>query len=295
MTGFGRAGRDAPAGRVVVEARSLNHRGFSCSARLPQGWDALIPAVNAVFRRRFARGKLNVIVTLETPSDAGTDARRVCPDRARVWADSVREAAEVVGARGELDINSLACAKGLHAPQEIPDVPHALVLDAASDAAGELASARLREGKRLGSVLRTNATRIKLRLADIKVRAPARIERARKRLVEKVAALLDGRSPGDERLAQEIAFLAEKWSIEEEIVRLEAHLELFEESLRFPSSQADPLRPSVVGKRLSFVNQEMFRETNTIGAKANDPGITALVIEIKEELEHIREQVENIE
>jgi uncharacterized protein (TIGR00255 family) len=147
---------------------------------------------------------------------------------------------------------------------------------------------REQEGLRLGTDLEDRLRGIEVAMSVIEQQAPARLISERDRIRRVVAELLDGIQIDEERVAREVAFLAEKWDISEELVRLRSHLALFRESLE--SNSAEP-----VGKRLGFLVQEMNRETNTIGSKANDAAIEHRVVAIKEEIERLREQVDNVE
>jgi uncharacterized protein (TIGR00255 family) len=146
---------------------------------------------------------------------------------------------------------------------------------------------RAEEGSRLGADLKARLTAIERALQEIETRAPERLVSERRRLTTAVADLLGDVKLYENRLAMEIALLAERWDVNEELVRFRSHNELFAGLL---SDGAEP-----VGKRLSFLVQEMHREANTIGSKANDASISHLVVAIKDELERLREQVENVE
>jgi uncharacterized protein (TIGR00255 family) len=144
------------------------------------------------------------------------------------------------------------------------------------------------EGRRLADDLEQRLQGIETAMAAIGVAAPARLVAERDRMRRVVAELLEGQPIDEDRVAKEIAFIAERWDVSEELVRLRSHLELFRETV-----DADVTEP--VGKRLSFLIQEMHREANTIGSKANDAVIEHRVIAIKDEIERLREQVENVE
>ncbi|HEV3048783.1 MAG TPA: DUF1732 domain-containing protein, partial [Longimicrobium sp.] len=156
------------------------------------------------------------------------------------------------------------------------------------DAARATSSMREDEGRRLQADLEARIAAIETALDAIAELAPARLATERDRLRAAVAELAGGVAVSEDRLAQEIAYLAERWDINEELVRFRSHNELFRELMA-----ANPEEP--VGKRLSFLVQEMHREANTIGSKANHAGIAHRVVAIKEEVERLREQVENVE
>ena len=147
---------------------------------------------------------------------------------------------------------------------------------------------REQEGRRLGDDLEQRLQGVERAMSRIEELAPGRLVAERDRMRRVIAELLDGVPIDEDRIAREIAYMAERWDISEELVRLRSHIELFRGSLE--DGSADP-----VGKRLSFLTQEMNRETNTIGSKANDAAIEHQVIAIKEEIERLREQIENVE
>jgi uncharacterized protein (TIGR00255 family) len=147
---------------------------------------------------------------------------------------------------------------------------------------------RSREGERLAAELRERLAALAERLDAVEELAPLRLEAERDRLRRSVAELAGGVDVDEDRLAREIAVLADRWDIREEIVRARAHVEAFEDLLDLPDDEP-------VGKRLGFLSQELLREVNTIGSKGNDARIAHLVVEAKNELETMREQIENVE
>ena len=147
---------------------------------------------------------------------------------------------------------------------------------------------RSEEGERLRADLQGRLAAIENEMQTIAARAPQRLTNERDRLRKAISDLASEAALDEERLAREVAFLAERWDISEELVRLRSHIELFRETL--DAETADP-----VGKRLGFLIQEMHREANTIGSKANDAVIEHRVIAIKDEIERLREQIENVE
>jgi uncharacterized protein (TIGR00255 family) len=148
---------------------------------------------------------------------------------------------------------------------------------------------RVEEGERLAEDLRGRLRAMESEVEAIEAAAPGRLERERDRIREQIARLLpDGVPVDEERIAREIAHLAERWDIHEEVVRFRSHLEMFRDTLGDGS-------PDGVGKRLGFIVQEILREANTMGSKANDAEIARAVVKLKEEIERLREQLENVE
>jgi uncharacterized protein (TIGR00255 family) len=201
------------------------------------------------------------------------------------------ELKEKLSLPGEIDVGLMSRFSDLFRPGdtlELEPLDPSLV-QAVTDAAARAAIVmRENEGQRLEADLRERLLAIDSALEVIAQRAPARLLAERDRLRKAVAELAGDISVDDERLAREVAYAAERWDISEEIVRLRSHIELFRQTLL--ASADEP-----VGKRLGFLTQEMHRETNTIGSKSNDAEIEHRVITVKEELERLREQIENVE
>lgn len=288
MTGFGAADGPVGASHVSVEIRSVNHRYFSPSIKLPASLARWEPEVRECLRRRIGRGHVTLSVRVERPDAMGAviDEAAFAERAAALIALQQRH-----GLGGAVDVGTvlrmpdvLRSAASEDAPEGTVDEVVAVV-DAA--AAG-LTAAREAEGARLAEVIRERLDLLEATLGRIAGRAPERMTAYRDRLRENVKALLDGRAPDEQRLAQEIALLAERVDTGEEVDRFTSHLAAIRETL----AEAPD---SGVGKRLGFLLQELLREANTIGSKANDAEMQAEVVLLKEELERVREQVENLE
>lgn len=297
MTGYGASEVELPGGRIVrAEIRTVNHRHLSVSVSLPRGWEGLRPGVVEQVRAVLARGGVSVSVHCDGPVADDAAMPLLDMDRARRYVALLREAGAALGLEGELDIDTLARLPGvLHSgPQGTPGDKGDADEDALSacvDAAlAAVVDMRAGEGRRLEEVLRASIARIVEEVEAVEAAAPERLLRERDRLRERVAVLSEKVEVDEDRLAREIAYLAERWDIAEELARLRSHVELFLESL--DGGEGGERK---AGKRLGFVVQEMNREANTLGAKANHPGISASAVAIKEELERLREQLENVE
>ena len=292
MTGYGEAERETPAGRLRAEARAVNHRYFSLNLRMGRGVDRYEPQIREWLRALLPRGHVNFSLRLETADAEGDEiALRVDEVRARQYLRLLRSLKEELGLPGEVDLSLLSRFTDLvvddaEVEQQVPD---AASVQAVTEAAARAVIAmREDEGVRLRVDLEERLASIETTLVRIAELAPARLVNERDRMRRVVAELLEGVPLDEDRIAREIAYIAERWDISEELVRLRSHIELFRETLA--DETVEP-----VGKRLSFLTQEMNRETNTIGSKANDAAVEHQVIAIKDEIERLREQIENVE
>jgi uncharacterized protein (TIGR00255 family) len=287
MTGFGAAEGPVAGGRLRVEIRTVNHRHFNLAPKLPGDLGGLEGELRERLRREFDRGHVAVQVRwTESPERTGGVA--VDFDRARVVASRLRELQAALGLGGEVTLELVARQPDVLSTtsEAAGDVPWAEVEPVVAMAAVECRAMRAREGEALAVELRHRIDLLERAGEAVARRAPERLVRERDRLRVAVAELLDGRAADETRLAQEIAFQADRLDITEELVRFRAHLAAVREALA-----AD--RPA--GKQLGFLAQELGREVNTMGAKANDAEIAQQVIAMKGELEKFREQLENLE
>jgi uncharacterized protein (TIGR00255 family) len=288
MTGFGTAEGRLASGTARVEIRSVNHRFFTLTLKAPNEVLALEPEIRERLRRDLERGHLTVTVRLPEGAGRSGPIVRLDVDRAREAMARLRELKTAVGLNGEITLELVARQPDVFAVVETDGAPvdWAALEEVVARAGAECRAMREREGAVLARDLAERAARIEELRREVERQAPARLARERDRLRAQVAELLD-RQPVDEaRLSQELAFLADRLDLSEELVRLAAHLRASTEALA-----AD--RP--VGKQLGFLAQEIGREINTIGAKANDAAIQHAVVEMKGELERFREQLENLE
>jgi uncharacterized protein (TIGR00255 family) len=288
MTGFGAAEGAAAGGRLRIEIRTVNHRHFNLAAKLPGDLAALEGELRERLRREFDRGHVAVhgrwTEYPERASGFGIDI-----ERARLVTTRLRELQTALGLGGEVTVELVArqpdvlSATGANAALE---VSWSEVEPIVAQASVDCRAMRAREGEALAEELRHRLDLLESSGQRIAEWAPGRLIRERDRLRSAVTELLDGRAVDDGRLAQEIAFQADRLDITEELVRFRAHLAAVREALALD-------RP--VGKQLGFLAQELGREVNTMGSKANDAEIAQEVIAMKGELEKFREQLENLE
>jgi uncharacterized protein (TIGR00255 family) len=286
MTGFGAATGPVGSARVSVELRTVNHRFFNPSLKLPAELSRWEGEVREVLRRAIARGHVTLVARIDREAMAGgvvnekrfADAldqlRRLQHDHRleEVTLATVLRMPDVVSSERSADIGGTA------------DELVAIVRDATV----ALTAMREAEGKRLAAVLDERIAVVERALERIAARAPERILAERDRLLAAVAELTGSTQLDEQRVAQEVALLADRLDVAEEIDRFRAHISAFRDTLR--RTDAEP-----VGKRLTFLLQEMVREANTTGSKARDVSMTHDVVVVKEELERMAEQVENLE
>lgn len=293
MTGYGEAELDVPGGRLRVEIRTVNHRFFSVNLRLARAVERYEVQIREWLRAHLPRGHVNCTLRLERSEGDVADggpAFQLDEQRAREYLRVLEELRSRLGVPGQVDLALLSRFNDLivtadTAAEELPEAQVRQVTDAAARAVTVMREA---EGERLARDLQARLAAMEAILTAIEGRAPQRLEAEYQRIRRVVADLL-GEVPLDEdRVAREVAFLAERWDISEELVRLHSHITLFRTALEGAAEEP-------VGKRLSFLVQEMNREANTIGSKANDAPIEHAVIGLKEEIERLREQVENVE
>ncbi|GJG88626.1 hypothetical protein tb265_38070 [Gemmatimonadetes bacterium T265] len=296
MTGFGSADGAVGPLRVEVEARSVNHRFFSPTFRLPAAFARWESDVRDVLRAHVARG--HVTLSVRTERDAAT-AGRVRLDAARLsdYASAYQDVTTAFGAAPTVSFTDLLRLPGVlladddesaSAPTAVDAAERRALLVVVEAALAQLTAARAAEGERIAAVLRERLALVAAAFERIAARAPERLTEQRARLYEAVRELTGGLALSEERVAQEIAILVDRVDVSEEVDRFGVHVAAFRAAL--DANDAEP-----VGKRLGFLLQEMLREANTTGSKANDSAMLRDVLLVKEELERIREQVENVE
>jgi uncharacterized protein (TIGR00255 family) len=292
MTGFGAADGRVGSWRVTVEVRTVNHRFFTPTIKLPSALARCEGEVRESLRARVARGHVTLFAKAEREAavarPAAVDEGRLLGYVAALRAAQLRSAFEFT-----LEGGSLLRLPGVlvDAPEEpgaADDVSAGELLPIVEQAVTAMMAMREAEGARLRDVLLARLAVMDAAFARIAERAPARLTEQRDRLRAAVRELAEGVALDEQRLAQEVAVLADRLDVSEEIDRFRSHVVAFRAALSEPSGEP-------VGKRLGFLLQEMLREVNTTGSKANDAVMLHEVVVLKEELERVREQVENVE
>lgn len=291
MTGYGEAQRDTPAGLLRVEVKSVNHRFFNASVKTPAGFDRHERDLTAILRKYVTRGHVTLYLALDRRAAERAGGVVADLEKARAYKDALEAIRQDLAIPGAVDLGMLARFGELFRapePDDGPSVDPEVILAVADEASQGLVVLREAEGARLREDMEGRLAAMAESLTVVEARAPERLVRERDRLRTAVKELSEQVEVDEDRLAREIAYLAERWDINEEIVRFRAHLAAFAEAL-------DSENGDSVGKRLGFLVQEMHREANTIGSKANDGAIAEASMVLKEEIERLREQVENVE
>lgn len=294
MTGYGRAQRLSDGRDVLVEIRAVNHRYYEFSARLPRTCMYLEEKLKTFLNGKIARGKVEVSVTITRPD--GKDAQiAVNRSVAEGYVNALRMLNEEMGENGGLWLNDdITLSSLLRLPdvftvtkeQDDENAVWAVVSEAAAEALESFLSMRKAEGERLANDLLGKLSGLETMLEKIEAIEPGVAESYRQKLLAKLTELLGDTNIDEQRILTETAIFAEKTAIDEETVRLHSHIAQF----RTLITSDEP-----VGRKLDFLVQEMNREVNTIGSKAQDLSITRLVVDMKSEIEKIREQIQNIE
>ncbi len=287
MTGCGRGmARDA-SWEVQVELKSVNHRFLDISCRVPRNLSFLEDVVRRALTASLKRGHVDVFLTVTSCAES---AREVVVDEAlaRCYYEAAQRLQAITGGKGKLPAWRLLGMEGVTQVRETAldeEAVSALCARAASDAIAQLVEMRTREGAALQADLSAHLDAVAALRQAMVARAPGVVEDYRTRLQARLARVLtEPVEPA--RLAQEVALLADKCAIDEELSRLDSHLHQMRTYLAAPGE---------TGKKLDFLIQEMNREANTIGSKANDAMLAQAVVDMKSEIEKLREQVQNVE
>jgi uncharacterized protein (TIGR00255 family) len=287
MTGYGLASGSANGGKVQVEIRTVNHRHFSANMKLAAPLQSMEGEVRRAANERIHRGHVTISARwLEEPERPGTP--KVNIGRAKAVVDALRELKAELDLPGEIDLSFVARQPDVLTivVDETPELDEMAFATIVVEALNAVVETREREGASLAKDLSEQLENLKNLLETVEARAPERLTAERDRLRTSVGELLEGRQLDEDRLSLEIALLADKLDVSEETVRLKTHVNACRDVLE---------KDGPIGRELAFLGQEMLRETNTIGSKANDASIVQAVIDMKCVLEKYREQVENIE
>ena len=288
MTGYGRTQKIINGRDIIVEIRSVNHRYYEYSSRIPRTYNYIDEKLKALIKQNVSRGKIDINVTINNIEGKDTEIA-INKSSAEGYINALRSIAEELGIKDDITLSKLIKLPDIFNVQKTPDDEEQLwndVSEVANEAIEKFVKMRETEGEKLrNDILEKNALIFGM-VQKIEELSPQTVENYRNRLYQKLNEILDGKEVDQQRIITEAAVFAEKIAVDEETVRLRSHI-----------SQLSDLLDScdAIGRKLDFIVQEMNREINTIGSKAQDLNITKLVVDMKAELEKIREQIQNIE
>lgn len=287
MTGYGRAKLSKDDREYQIEIKSVNHRYLDISVRIPKQLSYLEETIKKEIAKKVKRGKIDVFVTFENNSLEGKEIK-INTELAKAYIDELKKLAEKENILSDIQVTEISKypdVLNIQSSQDDEKITEE-VLETITIATDNLVQMRETEGNKISEDLLKRLNIINKKVEEIAKLSTGLIEEYVVKLEERIKELLKTEEIDKTRIAQEVVIYADKCSIEEEVTRLNSHISQFKNLLN--SNEA-------IGKKLDFIIQEMNRETNTIGSKANNLEITNGVIDIKTEIENIREQVQNIE
>ena len=288
MTGFGRANALINGLDVTIEIKSVNHRYFEFSCRMPRAYQFAEEKLKALCQQSISRGKIELSVFVEETAESSTQVEINHP-YAKAYMAAIKQLCKEYGIKNDVKASAFVGNNDIFKLRRsvLPDeqVIEAL-LTVADEAIKNFVDMREVEGERLLKDVLSRADTILSKVALVEERSPETVKAYRERLEQKVRDLLETANIDEQRIITETAIFADKIAVDEETVRLRSHIKQLESFLNAEGP---------AGKKLDFIVQEMNRETNTIGSKAQNVEIAHIVVDIKSEIEKIREQIQNIE
>lgn len=288
MTGYGRVQNSFEGREVTVEIRSVNHRFFELSSRVPRVYGYLEEKIKGYLGQNISRGKVDVAISVITHE--GSDALvEINQSLAAGYINALNELSQKFHLAGEVTINDMSRFSDIFTVRKEEDDEETIwnivkiVLD---ESLQKFLSMRKREGQKLSDDINEKLTSIERMVCFVEKNSAKRVEEYRQKLLAKMKEILQDKGIDEQRILTEAAIFAERTAVDEETVRLKSHIEEFRSVLKSEGS---------IGRKLDFMVQELNREANTIGSKANDYETAQIVVNIKSEIEKIREQIQNIE
>ena len=288
MTGYGRAQGSFSGGNITVEVKSVNNRYLDCGVKLPRGYVYLEEGVKSQVQKAISRGKVDVFITINA---AGADNVKISVNEpvAKGYIDAMHRLVQEYGIQDDISASAISGFSDVFLVEK-QEQDENEVKSAISGVVAEALSAfdamRTREGEALKTDLLQKAEGILTLVSKVEERSPITVKAYRERLTAKMQEVLEDRQIDEARIIQEAAIYADKVAVDEETVRLRSHVDQLQNMLT---------EGGVIGRKLDFLMQEMNREANTIGSKGHDVEQARNVVNIKSELEKIREQIQNIE
>ena len=283
MTGYGRARQSAHGREITVEVRAVNHRYLDCTIKAPRAYGFLEDALKKAAAARIARGRVDIFVSIEDVDAAD------CEIVAGGYIAALRRLRDQFGLADDISVLGVAKLPDVLSSRRAEvnaDELTADVLQVFTEAADGFDVMRTREGQQMSIDVKGRAQTILSLVGQVETLGPERVTAYREKLYKRMQEVLESTQIDEQRILLEAAIFADKTAVDEETVRLRSHISQLELMLN---------EDGAVGRKLDFLVQEMNREANTIGSKANDVGLSRLVVDLKSEIEKIREQVQNIE
>ena len=288
MTGYGGAKGSCQGLNISVELKSVNNRYLDCSVRLPRGFLFAEDAVKAKVQSHISRGKVDVFVNIEAVGSEAV-AVRVNEQLAAGYVGAIRQLSETFGLENSLSALALGRMPDVLTVEKQDadaETVTAAIAEIAEQALAAYDEMRAREGKKLQDDIAGRLDTIEAYVAQVERRSPETVNEYRARLYRKMTEVLQNTALDEQRILLEAGIFADKVAADEETVRLHSHIA----QMRSMLAEGSP-----IGRKMDFLVQEFNRESNTIGSKCNDGAVTKIVIELKSEIEKIREQIQNIE
>ncbi len=288
MTGYGRTQKILNGRDILVEIRSVNHRYYEYSSRVPRTYSYIDEKLKSLLKQKVSRGKVDVNVSINNIEGRDTEIA-INKGVAEGYVNALRSIAEELNLEDDIKLSKLIKLPDIFNVQKTPDDEEQVwndVAEVAGEALERFIEMREKEGEKLRTDVLEKTSLILEMVSRVEEISPKTTENYRNRLYQKLSEILESKDIDNQRIVTEAAIFAEKIAVDEETVRLRSHI-----------SQLTDLLDSgdAIGRKLDFIVQEMNREVNTIGSKAQDLNITKLVVDMKAELEKIREQIQNIE
>ena len=288
MTGYGRSQMIINGRDILVEIRSVNHRYYEYNSRVPRTYNYIDEKLKALLKSGISRGKVDVSVSINNIEGRDTEIA-INKGVADGYVKALRGVADELGVADDLTLSNLIRLPDVFIVQKTPDDEDEIwndVSTVANEALERFVKMRETEGEKMRNDVLSKADFIVEMVGRVEELSPKTVESYRERLYKKLSEVLEGKDIDQQRILTEAAIFAEKIAVDEETVRLRSHISQLRELVNSDET---------IGRKLDFIVQEMNREVNTIGSKAQDLNITKIVVDMKAELEKIREQIQNLE
>ena len=288
MTGYGRARETSNEREIVVELRAVNHRYLDVNVKAPRGYGFLEEAVKKLAASKISRGKVDIYISV-TDLAAQETTITLNHELAQSYFDALVELRDALHLHDDISVMNIAKMPDVLVSQRVEvdaDALTASVSEVFNEAVKQFDDMRQVEGEKLAQDVRNRMNTIKEIVEQVEIRSPERVTAYREKLEKRMNEILADSTVDEQRILTEAAIFADKTAVDEETVRLRSHLDQLDNML---------MDSNPVGRKLDFLVQEMNREANTIGSKANDSILANYVISLKAEIEKIREQIQNIE